>query len=162
MTTGTLAHVGMSEITLSDSPKTSFVVPGLGSCIALVLYEPGLRLAGMAHVLLPDSSQAASVEAPGKFADTAVPRLIADLVARGAKPGALVAKMAGGAQMFKGGPSLSIGERNIEAVTRALSASQVPLLASDVGGTLGRSIRYEVATERFFVRRRLGPEMVLE
>ena len=162
MTTGTLAHVGMSEITLSESPKTSFVVPGLGSCIALVLYEPGLRLAGMAHILLPDSSQAASVEAPGKFADTAVPRLIAELVARGAKPGALVAKMAGGAQMFKGGPSLSVGERNIEAVTQALETSRIPLLASDVGGTLGRSIRYEVASERFLVRRRLGPEVVLE
>jgi Chemotaxis protein; stimulates methylation of MCP proteins len=162
VTTGTLAHVGMSEITLSESPKTSFVVPGLGSCIALVLYEPGLRLAGMAHILLPDSSQAASVEAPGKFADTAVPRLIAELVARGAKPGALVAKMAGGAQMFKGGPSLSVGERNIEAVTQALETSRIPLLASDVGGTLGRSIRYEVASERFLVRRRLGPEVVLE
>lgn len=162
MTTGTLAHVGMSEITLSESPKTTFVIPGLGSCIALVIYEPKSRVAGMAHVLLPDSSQAAAVEAPGKFADTAVPRLIEALVARGAKPSALVAKMAGGAQMFKGGPSLSVGERNIEAVTRALETFHVPLLASDVGGTLGRSIRFEVESERFVIRRRLGPEVVLE
>ena len=162
MTTGALVHVGMSEITLSESPRTSFVVPGLGSCIALVIYEPGRRLAGMAHVLLPDSAQTASVEAPGKFADTAVPHLVEELVAREAKISALVAKMAGGAQMFKGGPGLSVGERNTEAVMRALSACQIPLLASDVGGTLGRSIRYEVGTERFFVRRRLGPEVVLE
>lgn len=162
MTTGTLAHVGMSEITLSESSQTTFVIPGLGSCIALVIYEPQRRLAGMAHVLLPDSSQAASNEAPGKFADTAVPHLIQALIARGASPAALVAKMAGGAQMFKAGPSLSVGERNIEAVTRALAKHQVPLLASDVGGTQGRSIRYEVASERFVIRRRLGPEVVLE
>lgn len=162
MTTGTLAHVGMSQILLAESPQTSFVVPGLGSCIAVVIYEPKRRLAGMAHVLLPDSTQAASVELPGKFADTAVPHLIAKLVAQGANPEALVAKMAGGAQMFKGGPSLSVGDRNIEAVMRALAQHQVPVLASDVGGTLGRSIRFEVATDRFFVRRRMGPEEVLE
>ncbi len=161
MTTGALSHVGMSEIALADTPRTSFVVPGLGSCVALVIYEPHTRLAGMAHVLLPDSAQATAVEAPGKFADTAVPHLIAELVARGAHRGALVAKFAGGAQMFKAGPSLSVGDRNVEAVTRALAAHQIPVIASDVGGNQGRSIRYEVATERFFIRRRLGPEELL-
>lgn len=162
MTTGTLAHVGMSEIRLAESPQTSFVVPGLGSCIALVIYEPNSRLAGMAHVLLPDSGQGNASDVPGKFANTAVPRLIADLVARGANPSALVAKMAGGSQMFKGGPALSVGDRNIEAVKRALAERQIPVLAADLGGTQGRSIRFEVASERFFVRRRLGPEEVLE
>jgi chemotaxis protein CheD len=152
----------MSEIRLSETPQTSFVVPGLGSCIALVIYQPNSRLAGMAHVLLPDSAQGATADAPGKFADTAVPRLIAELVSRGAKPSSLVAKMAGGAQMFKAGPSLSVGERNIAAVTQALAASRIPLLASDVGGTQGRSVRFEVASDRFLVRRRLGPEEVLE
>lgn len=162
MTTETLAHVGMSEIRFSESSQTSFVVPGLGSCIALVIYQPAMSLAGMAHILLPDSSQAAVVETPGKFADTAVPFLISELVARGAKAPELVAKMAGGAQMFKGGPILSVGERNIEAAIQALARHGVPLIASDVGGNQGRSIRFEVDTERFVIRRRLGPEVVLE
>ncbi|MNY73807.1 Chemoreceptor glutamine deamidase CheD [compost metagenome] len=70
--------------------------------------------------------------------------------------------MAGGSQMFKAGPALSVGDRNIEAVKRALADRQIPLLASDLGGNQGRSVRYEVASERFFVRRRLGHEEILE
>lgn len=161
MTTGTLVHVGMSEIALADSPRTTFLIPGLGSCIALVIYEPQRHLAGMAHVLLPDSTQATAGEAVGKFADTAVPHLIAELVARGANRSALVAKLAGGAQMFKAG-GLSVGDRNAEAVLKALAAHGIPVLASDLGGNQGRSIRFDVATERFFVRRKLGPEEILQ
>lgn len=162
MSTGSLAHVGMSEVRFATSAKTVFLVPGLGSCIALVIYQPGRRLAGMAHVLLPDSRQASAVEAPGKFADTAVPYLVTELVAKGADVSALIAKMAGGAQMFKSRTGLSVGERNIEAVARALANAKIPLVASDVGGNQGRSIRFEVSSDRFVIRRRLGPEEILE
>lgn len=162
MSKASVAHVGMSEIKLADSAGTSFVVPGLGSCIALVIYQPKRRLAGMAHVLLPDSTQSAQVDAPGKFADTAVPHLLSRLVEKGADRSTLVAKMAGGAQMFQAGPGLSVGERNIEAVKQALVMHRIPLAASDVGGKQGRSIRYEVDTERYFVRHRLGQERILE
>lgn len=162
MSDGIVAHVGMSEIKLAESSRTSFVVPGLGSCIALVIYQPKRQLAGMAHVLLPDSTQVPQVDAPGKFADTAVPHLVDRLVELGADRRALVAKLAGGAQMFKAGPGLSVGERNIEAVMNALAAQRIPLAASDVGGQQGRSIRFEVDTERYFVRHRLGIERILE
>ncbi len=161
MSSEALTHVGMSEIAMSDGPHTVFVVPGLGSCIALVIYQPNCRLAGMAHVLLPDSSQAVSLDSPGKFADTAVPYLVEALAIRGADPAALVAKMAGGAQMFKGAPGLGVGDRNIAAITRMLDALGIPLVASDVGGALGRSIRFEIAGDRFVVRHRLGDEEVL-
>jgi chemotaxis protein CheD len=157
-----LDHVAMSEVRVSASAATAFLVPGLGSCIALVIYQPGRKLAGMAHVLLPDSSQSAAVEVPGKFADTAVPALLAKLVALGADRSALVAKIAGGAQMFKLGPGPSVGARNIEAVTRALEAHQIPLVASDIGGEQGRTVRFEVASECFWIRSKSGAESRLE
>ena len=162
MSTEHVSHVGMSEIKFAETSRTAFVVPGLGSCIALVIYQPERRLAGMAHVLLPDSNQAVQVDAPGKFADTAVPCLISELVERGAQRRHLIAKMAGGAQMFQSGPGPSVGARNVEAVTQALAEHRVPLAASDVGGKQGRSIRFEVETERYFVRHRLGQERILE
>lgn len=156
-----LDHVGMSEIRVSASPEVAFIVPGLGSCIALVMYQPRRQLAGMAHILLPESLPTAKGDLPGKFADTAVPQLFTQLLAMGADRAALVAKFAGGSQMFKTGSGPSIGERNALAVHEALAAVGVPVLASDVGGDRGRTIRFEIATERFFVRPRGGEERVL-
>lgn len=157
-----LEHVGMCEIRVSSSPEVSFVVPGLGSCVALVIYQPGRALAGMAHVLIPERLDGPEPDHPGKFADTAVPRLIQDLLDRGADPSALAAKLVGGAQMFRTGPVPGIGERNVQAVMRALAESRVPVVASDVGGGRGRSVRYEVGPERFWVRSHPGREEVLQ
>ena len=139
--------VGMAQWRVSDDPAATLAIVGLGSCVGLVLYEPGRKIAAMAHVLLPDSRAAQEVPQPAKFADTAVPLLCTVLKERGARPDLLVAKVAGGARMFRSaGPGPALGARNVDAVMAALAAANIPVLASDVGGTAGRTIRFQLGT----------------
>ncbi len=139
--------VGMGQWAVSDDPAATLAIAGLGSCVGIVLYEPRRKIAAMAHVLLPDSRAAEEVPQPAKFADTAVPLLRDVLTERGARPAMLVAKVAGGARMFRSaGPGLAPGARNVDAVMAALAGAKIPVLASDVGGTAGRTIRFHLGT----------------
>ena len=120
---------------------------GLGSCIGLVIYDDIAKVAGMSHIMLPNNHEDKDVKKLGKYADTAVPKLIEDLIALGALKSRLKAKMAGGAQMFsipgKNSASfLAIGERNIETTKKMLEKYGIPLVASDVGGNKGRSVEF--------------------
>lgn len=120
---------------------------GLGSCIGLVIYDDIAKVAGMSHIMLPNNHEGKDVKKLGKYADTAVPKLIEDLIALGALKSRLKAKMAGGAQMFsvpgKNSASfLAIGERNIETTKKMLEQYGIPLVASDVGGNKGRSVEF--------------------
>jgi len=127
---------------------------GLGSCIALVLYDAGSRCGALAHILLPNEERTGSVSRPARSAVHAVPHLVTQLKQAGAT-GHLVAKMAGGASMFgsllaMGG--VNIGERNVDATRRALSLAGIRIVAEDVGGDHGRSVFFDVATGAMFVR----------
>lgn len=141
--------VGMGEILVARKPDLLSCV-GLGSCIGLVLYDPIRGWAGMAHIMLPSSSSRGSQgkEKPGKFADTAVPELIAVLEERGALRSFLRAKMAGGARMFSFSPAStgSIGEQNIAATREALRSAGIRLEGEETGGTKGRSIVFSPET----------------
>jgi chemotaxis protein CheD len=127
----------------------------LGSCIGVALHDRAAKVGGLAHVVLPDSR--GDAEHPGKYADTAIPALIADIErATGARPaGRLVAKLAGGASMFpvgQGPPSRNIGRMNQEAVEAVLSALRIPILARDLGGDGGRNMTFDPATGRVWIR----------
>lgn len=141
--------VGMGEILVARKPDLLSCV-GLGSCIGLVLYDPIRGWAGMAHIMLPSSSSRGSQgkEKPGKFADTAVPELIAVLEEKGALRSFLRAKMAGGARMFSFSPAStgSIGEQNIAATREALRSAGIRLEGEETGGTKGRSIVFSPET----------------
>ena len=118
----------------------------LGSCVGVVLHDRSARLGGVAHIVLPNSNGA--VDQPGKFADTAIPGLVADLerlMGRRSR-GRLTAKVVGGASMFQAGPALNIGPKNLEAVDRLLAAQGIPVLARDVGGGSGRRLTLDVAS----------------
>jgi chemotaxis protein CheD len=124
----------------------------LGSCVGVVLYDRAARLGGLAHIVLPSARGA--VDHPGKYADTAIPALIADLERRlGGKVRArLIAKLVGGANMFQMDPSLSeksglnIGQRNQEAIEQILAELTIPVMARDVGGTSGRRLTLDTAS----------------
>jgi chemotaxis protein CheD len=133
----------------------------LGSCVGVVLYDRTARSGGLAHIVLPNSRGA--TDHPGKYADTAVPALIADLerVIRGKSAGRLVAKLAGGASMFTLGaagagatpsPTRNIGLMNQEAVERLLAELRIPIIARDLGGETGRHVTLDLATGLVVVR----------
>lgn len=153
---GPLLAVRMGEYAVSDDPQATLAVIGLGSCVALAILSPEQQLAGLAHVVLPDSSMALGRHTPpGKFADTAVPALLDGLREKGAKTFLMRAVLVGGSAMF-GSRSRSqitaVGERNIDALAEALGAEGIRLMAADVGGLQGRSVQVEVGPGRVITR----------
>jgi chemotaxis protein CheD len=138
------------------------VTIGLGSCIGLALIERSKGVAGLAHVVLPDSHEAHSGQAAAKFADTAVPALVEALEALGAATSRLEAVLVGGAQMFaftRGeGSNLDVGARNDAAVTAALDRASIPVRAKATGGSKGRTIRVHVVSGFVTVREAGGAE----
>jgi chemotaxis protein CheD len=118
----------------------------LGSCAGVVLYDRHAKIGGVAHIVLPDSRGAA--DHPGKFADTAIPALIADMDRALGRPskGRLTAKIVGGASMFQTGPTMNIGQQNQNAVDQILATLGIPILARDVGGDSGRRLTLDTSS----------------
>ncbi len=142
-----MINVGMGQTAAGD--KDTVFTSVLGSCVGIVLWHPRLGMGAMAHVVLPDSHGQNSQ--PGKFADTAVPHLIHQLSEMGCPRAGLVAKIAGGACMFRGGGPLQIGDDNIAATRAVLRQHGIPITAEDTGGTSGRKVTFECATGRLIV-----------
>lgn len=131
------------------------VTLGLGSCVAIMLYDPEQRAAAMAHVLLPSTSLARDSTNRAKFPETAVPLMIERLKALGADPRRLTARLAGGASMFGQlvtPGTIQMGERNILAARSALRKAAVPIVREAVGGERGRSVRFHVKDGRVEIR----------
>ncbi len=131
------------------------VTLSLGSCVAIMLHDPGANAGAMAHVLLPSKSLARDASNPAKFPETAVPLLVERLRTLGADPRRLVAKLAGGASMFMqlmAPGTVQMGERNVAAARDALRAAGIPIAREAVGGEVGRSVRFHVADGRVEIR----------
>jgi chemotaxis protein CheD len=143
--------VGMAEYRVSNDPEDVLCVLGLGSCVGVCLYDPVRRIGGMAHVLLPEHLPDQSN--PFKFADTAVPALLAEVEKAGASRRNILAKISGGAKMFSGADTLfDIGKRNAEAVREALKVLGIPLKGEDIGGNRGRSIFFYLEDGRLEIK----------
>ena len=150
-----MIKVGIADMKLGQAPQI-LRTTGLGSCVGVVLFDEGLKIAGMAHVMLPDSSLArAGTNHIAKYADTAVPSLFARLLEKGARKLSIKAKLAGGAQMFQFAGAhdlMRIGARNIEAVKNQLNSLHLPIVAEDTGGTNGRTIDFVIETGILLVK----------
>jgi chemotaxis protein CheD len=132
----------MGEIVVSKRAGDELVARGLGSCIGLALVDRSAGVAGLAHIVLPESTE--TDREPGKFADLAVPALIDRVCQAGANLRRLEAVLAGGARMFELG-ELDIGARNADAVRKGLAASGLGVRAAEVGGNRGRTMRVTVS-----------------
>ena len=134
----------MAEIAVSRHEADVLIALGLGSCIGVALLDRASLVAGLAHIVLPESRAGATT--PGKFADTAVPALLRQVTGLGASPSRLHAVLVGGAQMFSAGAggALDIGRRNEEAVKAALAAAGIPITTTLTGGNAGRTMRVHV------------------
>lgn len=147
--TATLRLVGIGELELARGPCVLSAL-ALGSCVAIVLHDPGAGVGGLAHILLPSPNVGRPrLDSPGRFAPTAVKALVEGLVALGASPERLTARLVGGASMFTSlqpPGSIQMGERNVLAARDALDRAGIPLLGEAVGGEAGRSVHFDVAT----------------
>jgi chemotaxis protein CheD len=131
----------------SGLENDTLVTVGLGSCVAIMLYDSEARVGGMAHILLPSPALSRMDSNPAKFPQTAIPRLIELMVADGARPKRITARLAGGASMFAAlAPpgTIQMGERNVVAARQVLNTHGLPLIGEEVGGDFGRSVRLRV------------------
>lgn len=133
---------------------TVLVTVGLGSCVAIALHDAEARVGGLAHVLLPSPALSRTQDNPGKFPQTALPRLLDLMVELGAVRRRITARIAGGASMFGSispAGAIQMGERNVVACRQVLEHLAIPLLAEAVGGDYGRTVRLDAGTGRLDV-----------
>jgi chemotaxis protein CheD len=153
--------VRMGELAVSSASGHVLVSLGLGSCIGLALIDRRMGVAGLAHIVLPQSQGHAS-ENHRKFADLAVPDLLAELEEAGARKVRLEAVLVGGASMFAvSASSLEVGQRNETSVRELLMSMRIPVRATATGGSKGRTIRVDVATSAVHYREAGGKDTEL-
>jgi len=131
--------------------KDILMTIGLGSCVAIVLYDATAHVGGLAHVLLPSPALSRQDSNPAKFPQTAVPLLLEQMGQQGASIRRISARLIGGASMFSGLGSpgtIQMGERNIVASRQALHLSGVAIVGEATGGDYGRTVRFWVADGR--------------
>ncbi len=134
--------VGMADLNSAHHP-CMITTLGLGSCVGVALYDASTKIVGLAHVMLPSSEQAKNNTNRAKFADTAIVKLVEDMVRLGAHRDRITAKLAGGAQMFafsQGSDLMRIGYRNVVASKEKLKELNIPVVSEDTGGNYGRTI----------------------
>ncbi|WP_413365535.1 chemotaxis protein CheD [Lysinibacillus sp. 3P01SB] len=150
-----VVKVGIAQMDVAKQPNT-IRTSGLGSCVGVVLYDEVKHIAGLVHIMLPDSSLGRMQELNvAKFADTGIKALIDLLKIEGVQTFRLKAKIAGGAQMFQftsDKDTMRIGPRNVEAVKAELKKNGIPLVAEDTGGNSGRTIEFDPATAKLNIR----------
>jgi chemotaxis protein CheD len=128
---------------------------GLGSCVAIALYDRDTQTGALAHILLPSQSMSRETTNPAKFPQTIVPRLLEEMQALGTRSGRVSAKIVGGASMFGqlvNGTGINVGERNVVATREALAAAGIPIIAEDTGLDYGRSVYFHLVDGRLEVR----------
>jgi chemotaxis protein CheD len=148
--------LGIGELGSSRTPGDEVKTLGLGSCVAVIVLDPQTHAVGMVHVALPDSGMSTPdvVKAqPGRFADTAVQALLADMKKLGATqvPGMII-KLVGGASVMDAHNTFNIGKRNILALKKSLWNLGLGARAEDVGKNISRSVSVSVDTGRVIVR----------
>jgi chemotaxis protein CheD len=155
-------HVRIAHLAVARG-QGRLIAVGLGSCVAVVLYDEARRVGGLAHVLLPDPSVARDASNPVRFASECVPVLMDAMRAQGGRA-PFTAKLAGGAALFGSmlkGSAGAMGERNVTAARAALTRAGLAIAAEDCGGDAGRSVSLDVSTGELTVRGVRGGVRVL-
>lgn len=146
--------VGMADLKICISPD-SVTTLGLGSCVGIAIRDPITKIGGLAHIMLPDSKEIRNNGNIPKFADTGIAELVRQMVAAGANQGRMVAKIAGGAQMFafqNKSEMVRIGDRNVEATKKKLAEMKIPVLAEETGDSYGRTVVFYPETGDFVIK----------
>lgn len=153
--------IGIADMNIAKGEDV-LVTFALGSCVAICLYDAEKKIAGMAHIMLPDSKQLANgANQPLKFADTALIELLKVMQQNGARSSVLIAKIAGGAQMFAetgNSPLGNIGGRNTQAVKDGLARFRIPIIAEDTGKNFGRTCYFDASTGTMLIKSALKGE----
>ncbi len=151
-----IIYVGMAQFKVVGRPD-KIETQALGSCVGTVLFDQSTGMGGISHAMLPDVNEAKETSRGnlGKFVNTAVPKLLDEMLERGANRILIRAKLAGGANMFPDisrGGAPHIGQRNVSAAKKALAELRIPIVADETGGVYGRTIILDTMTGLLNVR----------
>lgn len=144
----------MADYKVGRAPDT-LISYGLGSCIGISLYDPQTKIGGLLHIMLPDSNQSRANENRAKFADTGIPDMLNELIRMGAAKSRMVAKLAGGSQMFafaNASDIMRVGLRNASASKEILKKLSIPIVGEDTGGNYGRTVQIDLSTGIYKVK----------
>ena len=150
-----IGHFGLkntSKITGSKYPK--FIIYGLGSCVALILFDKKAKVHAMSHILLPsfnNVNEKTPLRYPQKYADHAVKDLVRLITRKGASKANLKAVIIGGAKIFKNHYN-NIGEENVKMVKQELEKHGIKIVKQVIGGTSGRNIKFDTKDDSIFVK----------
>ncbi len=147
--------VGIGDVKVTESPHILRIV-GLGSCIAVVLYDRSTRIGGLAHIMLPHLEESHDKSNPTRFSDIAVGMMIEEMERRGARTQEIRARIFGGSNMFPeiivSNGLMDIGKKNILAVREELKRYNIQIAASDVGDHIGRTVLFDTGDGSVLVK----------
>ncbi len=146
--------VGIADMKFSNNPHATLVTYALGSCVAVGIYDPMVKVGGLLHYMLPDSSLdiLKARENPGMFADTGVQLLFKSCYTLGAEKKRIIVKIAGGASILDNTNYFRIGEKNIMALRKILWRNKVFIENEDTGKNYNRTVRLDLGNGKFTVK----------
>jgi chemotaxis protein CheD len=155
--------VGVADVKYSNNPKDVLITYALGSCIAVAIYDPVVKVGGLLHFMLPDSSldMAKAKESPAMFADTGVILLFKSCYSLGAEKKRIATKIAGGASIIDNTNYFRIGEKNVMSLRKLFWKNNVFVDAEDIGKNHNRTVRLEIATGKVYVKSSIGAQLEL-
>ena len=140
-----LINVGIADMGIDLAPNTLRTI--LGSCVGICIYDPDVKLGGLSHIMLPSSKKPANNIK--KYAETAIPYMIDEMIKMGADRRRMIAKIAGGSTMFRHTENTlmgDIGKNNIVSTREILARLKIKIVSEDVGGDYGRTIDFYLET----------------
>jgi len=155
--------VDIADMQISDNPQDVLVTYALGSCLGVVLYDPVVRIGGLVHLMLPDSSIESNIDRfnPAKFVNTGVPALFKKMYNYGAKKERIWNAVVGGAQIMDDNGFFNIGKRNYAALRKLYWRNNVLIDKEHVGDRINRTIRLEIRTGNVYVKLSSGETILL-
>jgi chemotaxis protein CheD len=146
--------VGVADMKVSNNTRESIITYSLGSCIGLVIYDPVVKVGGMLHYMLPESSidKEKAALRPYMFADSGIPRLFKSAYQLGAAKQRMKIYVAGGAEILDQKGFFNIGKRNYMALKKMFFKNKVMINSQDVGGNVNRTVRIEIETGDIYVK----------
>lgn len=154
--------VGLGESVVSSDAEDVLVAYGLGSCVAVSMFDPERKVCGLLHAVLPEKISGA--DSGTKFVDSGIEELLVKMEHAGAQRTHLIIRIAGGANMITApgfAKSFDIGTRNIQSAHTTLKKLMLPLKGESVGGHTGRTVRLFVKTGQLTVKMVGGDEAIL-
>jgi len=146
--------VGIADMQIADNPGATLITYSLGSCIGISIYDPGVKVGGLLHYMLPDSQIDAqkAQKNPWMFADTGIPLFFKEAYKLGAEKKRIQVKVAGGSQILDESGFFNIGKRNYMALRKIFWVNNVLIHAEDVGGNVNRTLSVELSSGKVWIK----------